>query len=63
MDNDTLVDLYFEYNPDEDYNGSKGIAIADAVFKKCNYNPDKVCKWIMLGRLKRLEKLARTSLQ
>jgi len=38
---------YINYNPDTDYNGSKGIAIAEAVLQRNNYDNEKARKWIV----------------
>lgn len=57
MRQDGLAKAYFEYDPDKDPNGSIGIGIVEAIFKKCNYNSDKLHKWIILQKLRRtLEK-------
>jgi hypothetical protein len=60
---DSLAKSYFEYNPDEDSNGSLGIEIAEILYKRCGKNFDKIKKWIFLGKHRReLEEIASGSL-
>jgi hypothetical protein len=58
----SLVKSYFEYNPDEDYNGSRGMEIAERVFRKCNYDFNELHKWITYRGLIILEELSKDSL-
>jgi len=58
-----LAELYFNYNSDEDFNNEVGHKIADIVFKKCNYDFDKLHTWVFLNKHKKiLEELSQTSL-
>ncbi len=50
---------YFKYDPEKDYSGRIGNAIAEAIFKKCGYDTRKVKEWIMMHRLIYLAKKAR----
>jgi len=40
---------YINYNPDTDYNDSKGIAIAEAVLQRNNYDSEKAKKWVAVN--------------
>lgn len=54
-----LNDIYFEYNPDEDSNGSRGLAIAETLYKKCGRDFKKIKKWIFLEKHRKiLEEIA-----
>lgn len=43
-----LGKAYFEYDPDKDYSGAEGIALAETIFKRCSYDFDKLHKWITM---------------
>ncbi len=59
MDEVDLAKDYFEYNPEEDPTGSKGREIADRVFRHCNFDFEKMHKWISIdGKGLYLEKIA-----
>lgn len=47
MDDKSLVMVYINYNPDADYNGSKGIAITEAVLQRNNYDFEKAKEWVI----------------
>ena len=63
MSRTILEQQYSEYNPNEDYNGEVGLAIAEEVFKKCGYDFDKLHKWIAIHKLSVLEQEALNSLK
>ena len=44
---------YLEYDSDEDYNGARGRAIADALLDKYHGNFEKMRKQITLARLEK----------
>ncbi|VVB82031.1 Uncharacterised protein [uncultured archaeon] len=46
IENDNLKQAFLSYNPENDPNGSIGIALADAAFKVCGYNPNKLQDWL-----------------
>ena len=41
-----LNEDYFEYNPEEDYNGAKGQEIAERVLRHCGYDFKVFREWI-----------------
>jgi len=47
MGNKKLIMCYLNYNPDTDYNGSNGIAIAEAVLQRNGYDSEKARKWVV----------------
>ena len=51
-----LEKAYFEYDPDQDFNGEKGLTIAEAVFRRCGYDFNKLRKWVMMHRISHLSK-------
>lgn len=65
-DDDDLRTRFNSYNPDEDPNGSIGLALAEAAMRRCGYDSKKVQQWAnstkdSIERAK-LERIARAAL-
>ena len=60
---DNLLENFVEYDPDEDMNskegGSWGIKIAEAIFRACDYNFDKIKGLAFYRDYKRFEELSK----
>lgn len=50
---DNLMKAYLEYDPDKDYNGAQGRAIADALLDRCGGNLEIMRKKIALAKLEK----------
>jgi hypothetical protein len=57
---ENLLENFVEYDPDEDMNGEKGgswgIQIADAIFRTCNYNLNRLKGWTFYRDYKQAKK-------
>jgi hypothetical protein len=50
---DKLMKSYIEYDPDKDYTGAQGMAIADALLDRCGGNLEVMRKKIALAKLEK----------